>query len=226
MQISIIIPTLNEVSVLGRTLSSISSGGGATETIVVDGGSIDGTQTIAYQYADRVLSCAPGRARQMNAGAEVASGDVFLFLHADTLLPADFAEVISRALARPAVIGGRFDVRLDSTGWVFRVTEILINFRSRLTRIATGDQGIFIRRAVFLQLGGYPEMLLMEDLELSKKMKQAGEVACLKERVITSGRRWEKDGVLRTIVLMWMLRFCHLVGVSPVRLKAFYADTR
>jgi rSAM/selenodomain-associated transferase 2 len=162
----------------------------------------------------------------MNAGAQVASGDVFLFLHADTVLPANFVEVISRALACPAVVGGRFDVRLDSAGWIFRMIETLINFRSRLTHIATGDQGIFIRRAVFLQLGGYPEIPLMEDLELSKKMKQAGEVACLQERVITSARRWQRNGVLRTVLLMWVLKLCHYVGVSPARLKAFYADTR
>lgn len=225
MRISVIIPTLNEASVIGRTLSSL-RGNGAVETIVVDGGSTDGTQAIAHQYADRVLSSPPGRARQMNAGAEVASGDVFLFLHADTLLPADFAEVISRALARPAVLGGRFDVCLDGTGWIFRVIETFINLRSRLTRIATGDQGIFIRRAVFFELGGYPEVPLMEDLALSKKMKRAGEVACLREQVMTSARRWQKGGVLRTVLLMWVLRFCHFVGVSPVRLKAFYTDTR
>ena len=149
-----------------------------------------------------------------------------LFLHADTLVPADFVEVIFRALACPVVIGGRFDICLDGTRWVFRVIETLINFRSRLTHLATGDQGIFIRRTVFLQFGGYPEGPLMEDLELSKKMKRVGEVVCLKERVITSARRWQKQGVLRTILLMWMLRFFYLVGISPTRLKAFYVDSR
>jgi len=225
ISVSVIIPTLNEAAVLERALSA-SKKGGAMETIVVDGGSIDDTPAIARQHADHMLSCSPGRARQMNVGAEVASGDILLFLHADSLLPANFVEAIFRALARPAVIGGRFDVRLDGSGWIFRVIETLINFRSRLTQVATGDQGIFIQRTVFLRLGGYPQIPLMEDIELSRKMKRVGEVACLKERVITSARRWQQNGVLRTILLIWVLKFCHYVGVSPARLKAFYADTR
>jgi len=199
---------------------------GECQIIVVDGGSNDGTPEIARPDADIVLSSQRGRARQMNAGAQVASGKVLLFLHADTLLPQGFPALLNRVLADPQVVGGRFDVRLDAPGWPFRLIETLMNVRSRLTRIATGDQAIFVQREIFLAVGGYPEVALMEDLELSKKLKRVGKIACLRERVVTSARRWQRDGVWRTIVLMWTLRLGHFLGVPPEQLKAFYADTR
>ncbi len=225
MQISVIIPTLNEEAVLEKTLSTLRERGQA-EVIVVDGGSKDQTQAIARRYADRLLSSPPGRARQMNLGAEVAKGEVLLFLHADTLLPEHFTEILAQTLSDPSVVGGRFDVKLDGRRWIFRVVETLISFRSRLTRTATGDQAIFIRRQAFFALGKYPEVPLMEDIALSRKMKRAGRVACLRECVVTSSRRWEKNGVLRTIVLMWVLKLGYFAGIPPARLKAFYADTR
>jgi rSAM/selenodomain-associated transferase 2 len=224
-RISVIIPTLNEAANLACTLALVRQRG-ECQLIVVDGGSTDGTVEIARREADLVLSVPSGRARQMNGGARAATGEIVLFLHADTVLPNGFSSLVMQALADPRVVGGRFDVRLDAVGWPFRLVETLMNLRSRLTRISTGDQAIFVRRDTFLALNGYPEIELMEDLELSKKLKRVGKIACLRERVITSARRWQHDGVLRTIVLMWTLRLGHFFGIPPERLKTFYADTR
>lgn len=225
MDISVIIPTLNEAATIGETLRRVRSSG-SCEVIVVDGGSDDGTPELARPQADLVLSAGRGRARQMNVGARAASGQVLLFLHADTVLPPDFPALLENALRNPRVVGGRFDVRLDAEGRLFRLVERLMNLRSRLSRIATGDQAIFVRSRTFLELGGYREAELMEDLELSYRLKRRGELACLRERVVTSARRWQRDGIARTIVLMWLLRFLYFIGVSPSYLKTFYADTR
>ncbi len=225
MDISIIIPTLNEAATIGETLRRLRSSG-SCEVIVVDGGSDDGTPELARPQADLVLSAGRGRATQMNAGARAASGQVLLFLHADTVLPPGFPALLKDALRNPRVVGGRFDVRLDAEGWLFRLVETFMNLRSRLSRIATGDQAIFVRSRTFLELGGYREAELMEDLELSYRLKRRGELACLRERVVTSARRWQRDGIARTIVLMWLLRFLYFIGVSPRYLKTFYADTR
>ena len=225
ISVSVVIPTLNEAKTITQTLLQVRKAG-ACQLIVVDGGSVDGTPEIARCSADLVLSSSCGRARQMNEGARVATGEVVLFLHADTVLPRGFPDLLTHALADPQVVGGRFDIRLDASGWPFRLVETMMNLRSRLTRISTGDQAIFVRRETFLALGGYPEVELMEDLELSKKLKRVGGIACLRERVTTSARRWRRDGVLRTIVLMWTLRLGHFLGVPPERLKTFYADTR
>ena len=225
MDISVIIPTLNEAATIGETLRRVRSSG-SCEVIVVDGGSDDGTPELARPQADLVLSAGRGRATQMNVGARAASGQVLLFLHADTVLPPDFPALLENALRNPRVVGGRFDVRLDAEGRLFRIIETLMNLRSRLSRIATGDQAIFVRSRTFLELGGYREAELMEDLELSYRLKRQGELACLRERVVTSARRWQRDGIARTIGLMWLLRFLYFIGVSPSYLKTFYADTR
>jgi rSAM/selenodomain-associated transferase 2 len=225
MRISVVIPTLNEADHIAQTIIGVRQAG-ECEIIVVDGGSQDGTPAIARSCADMVVAAPRGRARQMNVGAQVATGEVLLFLHADTVLPHGFPGLIVQALHEPLVQGGRFDVRLDAPGWPFRMIETLMNVRSRWTRISTGDQAIFVRRATFMALGGYPEVELMEDLELSIKLKRRGKIACLRTRVLTSARRWQRDGVLRTIVLMWGLRLGHFLGVPPEQLKAFYADTR
>ena len=225
MDISVIIPTLNEAATIGETLRRVRSSG-SCEVIVVDGGSDDGTPELARPQADLVLSAGRGRATQMNVGARAASGQVLLFLHADTVLPPDFPALLENALRNPRVVGGRFDVRLDAEGRLFRIIETLMNLRSRVSRIATGDQAIFVRSRTFLELGGYREAELMEDLELSYRLKRQGELACLRERVVTSARRWQRDGIVRTIGLMWLLRFLYFIGVSPSYLKTFYADTR
>jgi rSAM/selenodomain-associated transferase 2 len=223
--VSVIIPALNEARNIAQTLTQVRQAG-ECQLVVADGDSSDGTAEIARSYADLVLSAPRGRARQMNVGARAAVGDVLLFLHADTILPSGFPVLLAQALADPKVVGGRFDVRLDAPGWSFRVVETFMNLRSRLTRISTGDQAIFVRRKTFLAVGGYPEVELMEDLELSRKLKRIGKITCLRTRVVTSARRWQRNGVLRTIVLMWALRLGHSLGVPPEHLKAFYADTR
>ncbi|MBI3303719.1 MAG: TIGR04283 family arsenosugar biosynthesis glycosyltransferase [Deltaproteobacteria bacterium] len=225
MRVSVVIPTLNEAEGIAQTLVRVRQAG-ECQIVVVDGGSRDGTPEIARLHADVVFSSPCGRARQMNAGAQAAAGEVVLFLHADTVLPYGFPALLDQALRDPEVVGGRFDVRLDAPGWPFRMIETFMNVRSRLTHISTGDQAIFVRRETFLAVGGYPEVELMEDLELSRRLRRAGQIACLRARVTTSARRWQRDGVVRTIVLMWILRLCHFFGVPPEHLKAFYADTR
>ena len=158
----------------------------------------------------------------MNAGAREAQGDIVLFLHADTRLPDGAVPAMTAALREPGVVGGRFDVRFDNTRPVFRTIAFLMNVRSRLSGISTGDQAIFVRREVFQALGGYPDMPLMEDIELSRRLKRRGKLAALSLRVVTSARKWEREGALRTILLMWMLRLLYAVGVSPVRLHGWY----
>lgn len=225
MLISVVIPVLNEADTIAQTLTQLRQAG-ECQIIVVDGGSDDETVPIARLHADVVLSAPRGRARQMNAGAQAAEGEVLLFLHADTVLPYGFPAMLAAALDNPAVVGGRFDVRLDATDWPFRMIETMMNLRSRVTKIATGDQAIFVRREVFQKIGGYPDIALMEDIELSRKLKRAGKIACLRARVTTSARRWQREGVVRTILRMWSLRLFHFLGVPPERLRAHYADTR
>ncbi len=155
----------------------------------------------------------------MNAGARASHGDALVFVHADTLVPTTFARDIAAALSDPAVVGGRFDVRLDESGLPYRIIGAMISLRSRISRTGTGDQAIFVRRDVFDSLGGFPELELCEDLEFSRRLKRAGRVACLRTRVTTSARRWSRDGVARTVVKMWMIRAMYLMGVPPARLK-------
>jgi rSAM/selenodomain-associated transferase 2 len=228
MRLSVVVPALNEATLLGVTLRALQElrlrGG---EVIVVDGGSDDGTVSLSQQEADRVLRAPRGRARQMNAGAAAATGDVVLFLHADTVLDPNVDHVIETALSGGASVWGRFDVRLSGTHPLLRLVERMINWRSRLSGIATGDQAIFVRRDVFVASGGYPDIPLMEDVALCKRLKASyGRPAALRERVVTSSRRWEQHGVLRTIVLMWWLRLVYALGVDPHRLIHYYKSTR
>ena len=162
----------------------------------------------------------------MNRGAQEATGDVLLFLHADTRLPPSAFHDITTALSDPRRLGGHFDVELDGDHWLLRVVGIMISYRSRLTKVGTGDQAIFIRRQVFEQMGGFLDIPLMEDVAFCRTLKRMGEVACLRSKVVTSARRWQADGVWRTIVKMWALKLLYLAGVSPTRLKQYYADTR
>ena len=225
MSVSVVVPTLNEETVLAVTLQRARQPC-VGEIIVVDGGSTDSTPAIAARFADHVIPAPCGRAVQMNVGAQRAGGDTLLFLHADTLVPDGYASAVIDACMQPGVIGGRFDVRLEPRTPLIWLTGELMNRRSRLTRISTGDQAIFIRRVLFERLGGYADIPLMEDVDLSRRMKRAGRVACLRQRVTTSARRWQKDGVLRTILLMWSLRALYFCGVSPARLQRVYANTR
>ena len=221
--LSIIVPVLDEAENLERLLPHLGERCPGAEIVVVDGGSVDRTvQVVAASPHARCLPSGRGRARQMNAGARAARGGILLFLHADTLLPEDAPAAIAGALADPAVVGGRFDVAFSNPGLAFRVIAAFMNSRSRLTGIATGDQGIFVRREVFEALGGYADIPLMEDVDLSARLKRRGRLACLGSRVVTSARKWEREGVLRTILLMWALRLLYFLRVDPARLHRWY----
>ncbi|MEW5787305.1 MAG: TIGR04283 family arsenosugar biosynthesis glycosyltransferase [Pseudomonadota bacterium] len=221
MRLSVIVPTLNEAQGVATVLAPLQALRAAGhEIIVADGGSADATPVLAAPLADRVLAAPRGRARQMNAGASAARGDAFLFLHADTRLPANATETIAQALDRNA--WGRFDVRIEGPSPWLRVIAPMMNLRSRLTGIATGDQAIFVTRAAFEAVGGFPDQPLMEDIELTHRLKRFGPPACLRERVATSGRRWERHGVWPTILLMWRLRFDYWRGVTAQRLAERY----
>jgi rSAM/selenodomain-associated transferase 2 len=221
--LSIVVPALDEAPNLERLLPDLVARCPQAEILVVDGGSADATAEVVRRFPSvRFLESPRGRARQMNAGARVARGDALLFLHADTVLPAAAAAAITRALGDPSVVGGRFDVRFTSSRWPFRVIAALMNRRSRWSGIATGDQGIFVTRAAFDALGGYPDIPLMEDIELTRRLKRLGRLASLDLRVTTSSRKWEREGILRTILLMWSLRFLYFCGVSPGRLRGWY----
>lgn len=218
--LSIVVPVLNEAELLPALLAHLAPFRNDAEVIVVDGGSTDGTREAAR--GARVLTAPRGRARQMNAGAAAARGDILLFLHADTRLPPDALDEIRQALGDPRVVAGRFDVRLAGPRAIYRAVEVLMNLRSRWTGIWTGDQAIFVRRAVFERLGGFPDIPLMEDVEFTRRLRRAGPRACLRARVTASVRKWEREGALRTILLMWALRFLYRVGVSPARLHRWY----
>ncbi len=225
MRLSIIIPVLDEERAIGSTLEALGSLV-VEEVLVVDGGSTDGTgEIVAHKHAT-LVSSARGRAHQMNHGARLARGDVLLFLHADTRLPPSATSDILSALEDPRCVGGRFDLRLDGERWIFWLIGNLISLRSRLTKVATGDQAIFVRRQVFEEMGGFPDVPLMEDIAFCRILKKKGRVACLRSQVVTSSRRWEAEGVGRTILKMWALRLLLLAGVSPFRLKRFYGDAR
>ena len=217
-RLSVVIPTLNEARGIRAALEALAPlRARGHELIVADGGSGDDTVRIALGLAERVVHSARGRARQMNAGARVASGEGLVFLHADTRLPAAADELISQSLA--SRLWGRFDVEIEGRHPLLKVVACAMNLRSRLTGIATGDQAIFVRRAAF---PGFPEIALMEDVAFCRGMKRLGPPACRREKVVTSGRRWEARGVLRTIVLMWRLRLAYFLGADPERLSRIY----
>jgi rSAM/selenodomain-associated transferase 2/rSAM/selenodomain-associated transferase 1 len=221
-ELSIIVPVLNEAARIAQALQALQGLRAAgAELVVVDGGSADGTAQLAAPLADRVLVAARGRAAQMNSGAAASRGRVLLFLHADTALPEAALSAIREAVDGGAG-WGRFDVRIDGRHPVLRVVERMMNWRSRLTGIATGDQAIFVRREIFESLGGYPDLPLMEDIAFCAALRRQSPPACLRETVTTSGRRWEKHGVLRSILLMWRLRAAFFFGADPAHLARRY----
>ena len=233
--ISVIIPTLNEERTIAATLSHTASLG-FDELIVVDGGSTDETPTLLESYRRKTQSSAlspvhwvtapAGRARQMNEGAKASHGEVLLFLHADTQLPSDAKTMIDATLADHRIVGGRFDVRFDRPSMWGTIISRMMNWRSRLSGLATGDQALFVRRPIFEQMGGFADMPLMEDIEFSSRLKRAGTTAALTTTVTTSFRRWEQQGPLRTILLMWTLRFLYWIGISPSHLAKWYTVIR
>lgn len=222
-RISVVIPVRNEARGLAAALAPLQAWRDrGHEIIVVDGYSTDGSAAVVEPLCDRLVRAAPGRAAQMNAGAALASGDLLVFLHADTVLPPAAEAALAAAAGADGDYWGRFDVRLDARGQVYRVIETLINWRSRLTGIATGDQAIFVSRALFERSGGFPRVALMEDIALSAKLRRCVRPVCCRVRVSTSARRWQRDGVAVTILTMWCLRAAFALGVSPDRLRAVY----
>ena len=233
LNISIIIPLLNEADNMSQLIAHINAlYPPPSQVIVVDGGSSDDSVGIARRLLNDLSSVAQpttdwqliesvvGRARQMNTGASQATGDVLLFLHADTLLPMDAIDNIQQAMTQ--YDWGRFDVHLDSRDPLLKIVGMMINKRSRLVSIATGDQAIFIKRSLFERMNGYADQPLMEDIELCKRLKSIARPACLNSKVTTSARRWQQHGTWRTIFLMWHLRFDYWRGVSPEVLRQRY----
>ncbi|MGD2053590.1 MAG: TIGR04283 family arsenosugar biosynthesis glycosyltransferase [Gammaproteobacteria bacterium] len=222
MKVSIIIPVLNEDRLIAGTLRALrycrESG---HEIIVVDGGSSDNTVSIAAQAADRVLHGNTSRAAQMNRGIDAAQGDILLFLHADTRLPEDaIANIVSAV--EDGCFWGRFNVRLSGNHFLFRIIERMMNLRSCITGIATGDQAIFVSSESIRVVGGYPQLPLMEDIVFSKSLRNLGWPACIKHPVITSSRRWEEKGIVQTVLLMWRLRLLFFIGVPAEKLARQY----
>jgi rSAM/selenodomain-associated transferase 2 len=217
---------LNEERAIGATLDAIRLGAPRAEIIVADGGSTDRGFEIARMRGARTLTAPRGRARQMNAGAAVAHGDVLAFVHADTLVPATFAFDIASAFADPDIVGGRFDIELDESSLAWRLLAKLISLRSRIMRSATGDQAIFVRRDIFVTMNGFREIDLCEDVDFARRLKRNGRVACQRSRVITSARRWRQNGLFRTVLKMWLIKSLFLAGVSPARLHRYYTEIR
>jgi rSAM/selenodomain-associated transferase 2 len=226
VRLSVIVPVLNEERAIGRTLDKIRLAAPVAELIVVDGGSTDRSLQIASTLGAQTLTAPRGRARQMNLGAAAAHGDALIFVHADTLVPAAFASDVATALADASVVGGRFDLEMDESSLAWRLLAKLISLRSRIMHTATGDQAIFVRRNVFLDMGGFAEIDLCEDIDFARRLKRRGHIACLRTRVMTSARRWRQKGLLRTVLRMWFIKSLFLAGVSPAWLRRYYADIR
>jgi len=222
MKLSIVMPVLDEAAEIETALSAlVPYRQRGVEVIVADGGSSDSTAERARVLADRMIAAPRGRSLQMNAGAAAAQGDVLLFLHADTQLPENADGLVLDGLARSGRAWGRFDVRFDGGG-LLRVVAAMMNLRSRLTGIATGDQALFVTRVAFERVGGFPAIALMEDVALSVRLKRFGRPCALRARVTTSARRWRKHGTMRTVLLMWRLRLRFFLGADPAKLARAY----
>ena len=223
-RISIIIPVLDDAATLDSQaplLRAVQEKG--HEVIVVDGGSRDDSRRVAGEITSKVIDCERGRALQMNAGADAAEGDLLLFLHADTRLEVGALQpLLAQRERRGDTFWGRFDVRLDGNHWLFRVIETMMNLRSRITGIATGDQAICVSRALFRSVGGFPRIPLMEDIALSKRLRKRARPVCLRPRVVISTRRWVSHGIVSTTLLMWRLRLGYFLGADPARLARIY----
>lgn len=220
--ISIIIPVFNEAAIIERTLWQLSENSDV-EIIVVDGGSSDRTVDLAQQIAVKVITVANlGRAAQMNAGAAIARGKYLLFLHADTLLPTNYLRLVSETLSQPQVVAGAFELKIDSAARALRLVEFFVKMRSHLCSLPYGDQAIFLSQKVFLEIGGFANLPIMEDFELVQRLKRQGKIAIAPAKVVTSPRRWQQLGVWRTTLINQLIIIGYYLGVSPVKLKNFY----
>ena len=224
-RLTIVIPVLNEAAIIGPALQALEPlRARGAEVIVADGGSRDSTAQLARPFADQVIATPRGRGAAMNAGATAGTGDLQLFLHADTTLPYHADDLIERALMHRC--WGRFDVRIAGRHPLLRIVGRMISLRSRLTGVATGDQAMFVTREAFEAVGRFPDLPLMEDIALSQELKRLCRPSCIGTPIITSGRRWEQYGVVRTIVLMWQLRLAYYLGVAPALLARRYRRSR
>jgi rSAM/selenodomain-associated transferase 2 len=222
-KISVIIPTLNETEQIQHCLASVQSlRRNGHEVIVVDGGSEDETCSQVKDLADKVIHHSRGRATQMNAGARAACGEILIFLHADTCLPTEADTVITSSIKDSAEFWGRFNVRLSGRHWAFRIIEICMNLRTRITGIVTGDHAMFMSKEIYNKVKGFPEIALMEDIAISSKFKHVVCPICLKHKVTTSSRRWEENGIIKTILKMWWLRISYFLGTDPLKLARQY----
>ncbi|MBL4682329.1 MAG: TIGR04283 family arsenosugar biosynthesis glycosyltransferase [Pseudomonadales bacterium] len=223
-KISIIIPVLNEATRIRALLAELSDSPEKSdvEIIVVDGGSQDESVAVAKEYPCTVLASNPGRAKQMNLGAEAATNNTLLFLHVDSFPPTDFKSFITSGLEHSGKSWGRFNVKLSGQQWLLRIVSSMMNWRSAMTGICTGDQGLFMTKAVFDAIDGFPDIPLMEDVEISRRLNTLSKPLVIKTELATSSRRWEKEGIVRTILLMWQLRALYFFGVSPAKLALRY----
>lgn len=223
-KVSIIIPVLNEAAHIRMLLAqlAISQARSQSEIIVVDGGSQDESVAIAGEYLCTVINSIPGRAGQMNMGAAAATNDILLFLHVDSFPPSGFENLIASGLNQSSNSWGRFNVNLSGQQWLLKIVAGMMNWRSSLTGICTGDQGLFVTKDAFNAVGGFPEIPLMEDIEISRRLNTLSKPFIVKAELTTSSRRWEDEGIIKTILLMWQLRALYFFGVSPFKLALRY----
>ncbi|MFN6474096.1 MAG: TIGR04283 family arsenosugar biosynthesis glycosyltransferase [Nostoc sp. SerVER01] len=224
-KISIIIPTLNEAANIKEAIATTQARINI-EFIVVDGGSSDDSVEIAQSLGVKVISSSAGRAVQMNAGAVAASGEILLFLHADTRLPAGFDEMICTALQQPGIVAGAFNLRIDASLLSLRWVELGVKWRSHFCQMPYGDQAIFLTKALFQQIGGFAELPIMEDFELMRRLKAMGRIAIISTPVVTSARRWLQKGVFKTTLLNQIVIIAYLLGVSPERIRCWYRQEK
>ena len=225
--LAIVIPVFNEAKVLPKALKSLAelSMDSPDSIIFVDGGSTDQSRELIHEHGFECLQCESGRAKQMNFGTETTESDIILYLHVDTSISSSNISSIKKSY-NYGFLSGRFDITFTNSSITYRIISFFINVRSRFSKISTGDQAIFIRRDIFEKIGGFPDIPLMEDITISNKLKRLGKVACLKDTVTTSSRRWEKNGVIHTITLMWKIRLLYWLGIDPEKLAAMYRNTR